>query len=252
MPVTDDVLRAEHLRFSYGVERVLDDVSFDIHAGDYVGIVGPNGGGKTTLLKIMVGLLRPHSGSLSVFGQPPVAARRGGSIGYIPQRIVQADFSFPATVEEVVRTGAISRLGFGRRLGVSQKADIDRAFEETGTTSLRRRLISELSGGQRQRVFIARALAARPSLLILDEPTTGVDAPSRDAFYQLLKTLNKDDGITILFVSHDMDVMTNQVNSVLCLNQKLVCHTSAHSFAKMGSLEDLYGSGASLLHHHHH
>ncbi len=252
MPLsTPPALQAEHLSFSYGTEMVLDDVSFEIPAGEYVGVVGPNGGGKTTLLRIIVGLLEPEHGAMLVFGQAPNKARRDGRIGYVPQRIVQSDFAFPATVREMVSGGLTSRLSAGFRLTDAEKEAVDRALELTGTSSFGHRLVSDLSGGQRQRVFIARAIATKPKLLILDEPTTGVDVPSREAFYALLKDLHRTTGITILFVSHDTDVMTTQVDTVLCLNQKLVCHTSSHSFAQMGSLQEIYGHDASFIHHHH-
>ncbi len=253
MPVTAPIaVEADHLSLSYGRHVVLDAVSFAIPEGSYVGIVGPNGGGKTTLLKILLGIVKPGSGSVTMFGQSPSQARKGGKVGYVPQRITQTEFPFPATVEEIVRSGRTPGIGIGRPFSPADARLVDRAMETSGVFHLRDRLVGNLSGGERQKTFIARALAAEPRLLILDEPTTGVDVQSREEFHALLRRLNTDLGLTILFVSHDVDVMKNEVSFVLALNQKLLCHCSSHDFLSSETLQKLYGGHDELLHPHHH
>lgn len=244
------IVEAENVSLAFNGSHILDGVSFAVPEGRYIGIVGPNGGGKTTLLKILLGLVRPTSGSVSIFGKSPREARKGGSIGYVPQRISQTDFSFPATVEEVVWTGRTARIGIGRLAKAADQKAVRRAMETVGVASMRERIVTTLSGGERQRVFIARALAAEPRLLLLDEPMTGVDLAAKEQFYALLKRLNADFGLTILFVSHDIEVMAKEVDFVLALNQKLLCHCSSHQFLSKETLTKLYGKDFSLLHVH--
>jgi len=240
-----------HVSFTYNSHLVLEDVSFTVPEGSYTGIIGPNGGGKSTLLKIMLGLLEPTEGTLHIFGKSPKAARKSGQIGYVPQRITQSDGSFPSTVEEIVRSGRVPVVGMGRWFIVEDKNAVEKAMEVTGILSFRRRLIGNLSGGERQKVFIARALASSPQILILDEPTTGVDMGAKEKFYTLLKDLNETMGITIIFVSHDIEVMTKEAKSVCCLNQKLLCCCSSHQFLHDKTLQQLYGEQFSFIQHTH-
>lgn len=229
-------ITVQDLSFAYGAHSVLSDVSFEVAEGSYTGVIGPNGGGKTTLLKIILGLIEQHSGSMTVFGNQPKVARTGGSIGYVPQRAVQLEQHFPATVREVVQSGLTSvRLK-------NQSDAVESALEATGISDLQHRLINALSGGQRQRVFIARCLVSNPKMLLLDEPVTGVDGPSRDRFYALLRTLNKEHGITILFVTHDVDAIAKEVDQVLCINQKICCHASPKEFLQKHVLDELYAN----------
>lgn len=254
MPVNSEALavEAQGVSFFVGGRSVLDAVSFGIPQGAYVGIVGPNGAGKSTLLKILLGLLEPHRGDILVFGQHPLDARKKGGIGYVPQYIAQTDIPFPATVEEIVRSGRTSVVGIGKRLNDADRSIIDAAMQTAGVESLKKRQIGALSGGERQKVFIARALVTQPRLMILDEPTTGVDASSREQFYALLKRLNSEQGMTILLVSHDIEVITDEVSFVLALNQKLLCHCSSHEFLSEGTLQRLYGRDVETLHQHTH
>lgn len=232
---TESAISAHNLNFSYNSHTVLSDVSLDITKGEYVGVIGPNGGGKTTFLKLVLGLLEPNSGSLSIFGETPTKARRFGRIGYLPQRAVQFEKQFPATVLEVVQSGLTSVPSSLREKDAAQKA-----MEATDIVNLQSKRIHELSGGQRQRVFIARCLTAKPRILLLDEPVTGVDTPSRDRFYALLKELNNKKDITVLFVTHDVDAIAKEVDQVLCLNQKVCCHTSPQDFLQKHVLNELY------------
>jgi len=236
-----NAIEVQDVCLSLGGHTILDAVSFAIPQGSYVGIVGPNGGGKTTLLRIILGLLRPTHGRVAVFGESPFAARRRGNIGYVPQRIAQADIPFPISVEEIVWSGRTPAIGVGNRRSPHDRKFVEEVMDRAKVGHLRHRLVGNLSGGERQRVFIARSLAADPSLLILDEPTTGVDIAAKEEFYALLKTLNADLGLTILFVSHDIEVMTSEVAFVLALNQRLICHCESHKFLSEDTVERLYG-----------
>lgn len=233
-------ISVNNLHFAYNGHAVLADISLDIKEGEYVGVIGPNGGGKTTFLKLVLGLLKPSSGSLSLFGESPVHARKYGRIGYVPQRATQFEEKFPATVLEVVQSGLTSA-----PRSKQQKDAVQNALEATNIVDLQSKLIHELSGGQRQRVFIARCLTAQPRMLLLDEPVTGVDGPSKDRFYALLKQLNTEHNITIIFVTHDVDAIAKEVDQVLCLNQKVCCHTSPQDFLQKHVLDELYA------HNHH-
>lgn len=232
---TSPILSVSDLDFAYNGTPVLTNLSFDVAAGSYVGIIGPNGGGKTTLLKIILGLLEPHNGHVSILGKQPAEARKHGRIGYIPQRATQLEQRFPATVLEVVQSGILR----ATKKEV-KKQNLHNAMEIAGVVDLQHRLIHELSGGQRQRVFIARCLASKPRILVLDEPVTGVDTPSRDRFYALLKHLNTEHAMTVLFVTHDIDAIAKEVDQVLCINQTVCCHASPQDFLKKHVLDDLY------------
>ena len=240
---SESAISVRNLKFSYNGHTVLSDVSLDITKGEYVGVIGPNGGGKTTFLKLVLGLLEPDNGSLSIFGETPSKARKLGRIGYVPQRAAQFEKRFPATVLEVVQSGLTSVPS-----SLQQKDAVHKAMEATDIADLQSKLIHELSGGQRQRVFIARCLTAEPRILLLDEPVTGVDIPSRDRFYALLKKLNNEKGITILFVTHDVDAIAKEVHQVLCLNQKVCCHASPQEFLQKHVLDELYGTHTPHTH----
>lgn len=256
MPVRQDTngsiaIETRNLTVHMRGQLALEDVSIAVPAGRYVGIVGPNGAGKTTLIRAILGLIPAASGTVRVFGEKPAAARKGGTIGYVPQRVAQGELTFPVTVEETVMTGLAPRIGLGRFAGTKDRQAMERALELTGTANLRKKLVHELSGGQRQRVFIARALAAEPKILLLDEPTTGVDIGAKEAFYALLRTLHKDMGLTILFVSHDIEVTAQEADFVLALNQKLICHCSSHEFVSEDVMTRLYGPHHAELTHPH-
>lgn len=244
-------LELKEISFRYHAAPVLDRVSFDVEAGEYIGIIGPNGGGKTTLIKLVLGLLKPQSGVISVFGKPPEEYRRQGRVGYVPQRVAQQEKGFPTSVEEVVISGRTARLGLPAVLKQPDREAIERAMEVAGVSNLRERLIGEISGGERQRVFIARALASEPKILILDEPVVGVDIASQEAFYSFLTKLNREMGLTVLFVSHDVGVIANEVTRLVCLNHELVCHGHAENFIKEEFLEKLYGRKVSSVFHRH-
>jgi zinc transport system ATP-binding protein len=236
------VIEVQSLWAGYDHETVLQDVNFTAYAQDFVGIIGPNGGGKTTLLKVLLGLLTPWQGSVQIMGEPIPRGRR--HLGYVPQ-IVEFDRAFPITVWDVVRMGLLRP---GKLLRRYTSADNDRAAEvlrRVDMLELRRRPIGALSGGQRQRVYIARALVANSQILLLDEPTASVDPEIRTSIYDLLRELNEQ--ITIIIISHDVGVISSFVKTIGCLNRYLFYHNAKELTTEM--LEAAYHCPIDLIAH---
>lgn len=244
-------IEAKDISLFYNEHPILENIGFSVIEGDYLGIIGPNGGGKTTLLKIIVGLLKPTSGEVKLFGQKLDDFGERYLIGYVPQRATQAEHYFPATVEEIVKSGRTARLGLFKKHGADDYRAIDRAIEIAEVQDYKKKLIGELSGGERQRVFIARALAGDPKILILDEPEVGVDIASKDRFYSFLSYLNKEYKVTIIYVSHDVGTIAHEVNNIICLNRRLLCHGSPRDYIKEEFLETVYGRKVSSVFHKH-
>ncbi len=244
-------IELKDISFQYNELPVLESVNASVTEGDFVGIIGPNGGGKTTLLKIILGLLEPSQGQVKIFGHSVAEAKEHFEIGYVPQHIAQLNYSFPATVFEVVRSGLTRRRGLLNRWQNSDELVVREMMEKVGITDLANRPLDALSGGQRQRVFIARALAGLPRLLILDEPTVGVDSASEEKLDDLLTKLNRDQKMTIIMVSHDVDAVLAQVKQVICVSKSVVCHTPSHQFDKEKYSRDLYGKKNQPVGHHH-
>lgn len=238
-------IEAKNLSFNYESSRkVLQDVNFHIHSGDFVSIVGPNGGGKTTLVLLMLGLLEPTEGEIRVLGLPPVEARK--KIGYLAQHI-NVDIYFPVSVLDVVRMGCADRAGFFRIFGGADKTAAMDALQSVGMAELAGRRFSSLSGGQRQRVLIARALASQPEMLLLDEPASNLDVQVGTEFYELLGRLNKT--MTIITVSHDMAFVSDYVRTVLCVQGKVAVHPTEKWDEQM--MNDLYGGPVRRVRHEH-
>jgi zinc transport system ATP-binding protein len=243
------VIEAENVTFAYGETTAVEDVSLTIDDGDFLGLIGPNGSGKTTLLHLMIGLREPDSGSVQLFGEPATEFEAGERIGYVAQRSTDRGGTMPVTVAEAVSMGRFAHVGHSR-LSEEDDVIIRDAMETVDIADLRDRHINELSGGQRQRAFIARALASEADILALDEPTVGVDADSRDRFYDLLDRLNNE-GITIILIEHDVDVLTKHVDSVACINRELYHHGDTVSFLESDALGKAYGSAAGIVEHNH-
>lgn len=238
------VIALRDLSFSYDGPPVLERVSLEVAAGEFLGIVGPNAGGKSTLLKIVLGLLEPTAGEVRVLGRPPREVSR--SLGYVPQ-YPQFGRDFPISVEETVLTG---RLGNGRMIGGYRRRDREiarRAMGETEVAALARRQLRTLSGGQLQRVLVARALAAEPQVLILDEPTANIDQRVEADIFDLLKRLNQR--MTILVVSHDVGFISRYVTRVACLNRTLLCHHTAELDGRI--IQKLYDADVRRIDHLH-
>jgi zinc transport system ATP-binding protein len=245
------VVELEGVSFAYGELTILEGIDLAVQPGDFLGIIGPNGSGKTTLLRIVLGLLTPTSGTVGLFGEPPAAFRDWGRLGYVPQRAA-LDPALPATVQEVVATG----LTRGRRrlaaAGVSTGARVREVLAQAGMAAQARTRIGALSAGQQQRVLIARALVSRPELLILDEPTGGVDPEAQSSFYTLLHDLNREQAVTLILVSHDIAVVAREVTQLACLNRRLVFHGRPADFlSDAAALTALYGPAMRVVTHEH-
>lgn len=236
------LVSVHNVSFRYDSQLVLERVSFDLEKGDYIGLVGPNGSGKTTLIKLLLGILTASEGEIELFGQPVSEFSEWQKIGYVPQYVFQADRTFPATVREVVESGHLYENPLACQLGLKTCSPISEALEKVGITNLLHRRIGELSGGERQRVFIARSLVSHPELLILDEPTAGVDQSTQEAFYNLLEKLNKQHGITIVLISHDLEVVAHEAKTALCLNHHVLYSGSAATLHDDQILQQLFGS----------
>jgi zinc transport system ATP-binding protein len=215
-------VRTRDLGFAYprGPE-VLHDIDLSIEAGEFVGIAGPNGGGKTTLVRLIVGLERPSSGTVEVFGASPDEAQRQAKIGYLPQR-ADLGIDAPITVAELVTAGRTPRAGLLRPLGDADRAAIAAAIDRVGLGEQAGRAIRSLSGGQRQRAFIAKALAGEPELLVLDEPTAGVDAEAQESLAGLLDSLRRDLAVTVLYVSHEFGAIEPYVERLVVVREKVI------------------------------
>jgi zinc transport system ATP-binding protein len=237
------VVTLDKVSFAYDRQLILKDVDLVIHDGEMLCMIGPNGGGKTTLLRLILGLLKPTRGRLRVFDRRPDQASH--LIGYVPQ-YTSFDLKFPVNVMDVVLMG---RLGT-RLAGPYRPADREAAhaaLAEVGLGDLGHRPFADLSGGQRQRVLIARALASQPRLLLLDEPTSNVDSLAEQKLYDLLHHLNRH--LTVLLVSHDLGVVSQMVTHVVCVHQEVQIHPTS---ALTGTaIRDMYGGNVSLVRHDH-
>jgi len=230
------VYRREHV--------VLEDINLELLEGDFLGLIGPNGGGKSTLLKAMLGLIKPDRGSITIFGKKPAAAR--SRMGYVPQKTV-FDQSFPVKVLDVVLMGRYSRTGLLHRYGLQDRKAALEALQAVGMEERAEREIGALSGGEQQRVFVARSLVSDPELLLLDEPTAGVDSAQQTDFYDLLCHLNRDMGIAIVLVSHDVTAISTYVSKIACLNQRLYYHGSKELSNE--DIEKAYGCPVEMIAH---
>jgi len=237
-----EVISVTHLWAGYDSEPVLEDINLSVRELDFVGLIGPNGGGKTTLLKVLLGLLRPRGGNVRIMGKSAKEGRR--NIGYVPQS-VELDRDFPISVWDVARMGRLGKRGLLQRYTAEDERVVAKALRDVEMLHLRNRPIGELSGGQRQRVYIARALATEPRILLLDEPMASVDPQVSGSLYELLSRLN--DHVTILMVSHDMSAISSYVKTVGCINRRLFYHGDKQITPDM--LEAAYQCPIDLLAH---
>lgn len=248
MNATQPVIEVKDLTVYRNNMVVLESVSLNVGKGEFTAVVGPNGSGKTTLIRSIVGLVKPDGGEIRIFGVPvDQLGDKRTKIGYVPQ-IFNIDLSFPVTVFETVLMGTYGRIGVGRRPRAEDRAAAMAALEKVHIADLKDRSLARLSGGQRQRVFIARALANSPELLLLDEPTTGVDIAITGSLYALLKQL-KAEGVTILLVSHDIGVVADYIDRIACLNVSLVAHCRPNEAKCTQALAQMYGRHMAFFHH---
>lgn len=219
-----DVVCLHNVSFAYDRRPALSNVTLHVKEGLTTGVIGPNGGGKSTLMKIMLGLLTPDQGTVTVLDRPPAKACADGTlVGYVPQRHA-IDWAFPITVRQVVQLGLIGRKKWWRGFGRADRERVNEALAAVEMRDLANQPIGGLSGGQQQRVFIARALVNHPKVLFLDEPTTGIDQTGQEKFARLLDGLKKKFGLTLIMVSHDLRAVLASCDQVACLNRTLHYH----------------------------
>ena len=239
------VIEIRDVSFSYGRQPVLRNINLAVQPEEFLGIIGPNAGGKSTLIKLLLGLLQPDTGRIKLLGEDPEMTR--SRVGYVSQYPTFSRRDFPINVEATVMMG---RLGVGKPFGGYTKRDHEIAMvamEAVEISDIIHRPIGSLSGGQLQRVLIARALACKPEILILDEPTSNIDVQVEEDIFGLLKQYN--DHMTIIVVSHDIAFISGYVDRVACLNQELVCHTTEEISGK--TIEELYGVSVRMIQHTH-
>lgn len=246
------IFDVKNLSFVLKEQTILSNISLEIFPSEYIAIIGPNGGGKTTLVRMLLGLEKPTSGEVRIYGKKLSHFKDWHKIGYVPQRASLIDSSFPATVLDIVKMGRTSQRGMFKPLSKLDKQFVDDAMEKMDISDLRDKMAGTLSGGQRQRVMIARALASKPEILILDEPNTGVDVGSQKRFYALLRELNKKEDITIVFITHDIGVIADDIARLFTINQKAIICNNPKQALSCEEMSELYGIDAHLLHVHKH
>ena len=251
--MTDSVIRLEHISHAYDEKLVLQDVNLEIKSGMFMGLVGPNGGGKTTLIKIILGLLKPDQGNIYLLDQPIEQFHDWNRIGFVSQKANTFNKGFPATVFEVVAMGLTAKIGYLKFMRKKHKQKVLETIDMVGMGDYAYQNIGELSGGQQQRIFIARALVSEPSLLILDEPTVGIDYRNVERFYELLHELNTKQNLTLLLVTHDTGVMTEYATNVVCLNKQLHFHGKTEDYSALSAeaLSEIYGHPVQVIVHDH-
>ncbi len=238
----ENVVSIENLMVNLGGRTVLEDVNLEVKEGDFLGLIGPNGGGKTTLLKAVLGLIKPHRGRVLVFGMSPEAARK--RVGYLPQKSL-FDQKFPISALEVVMMGRRGKMGLFGRHSPEDRNSALAALSSVRMLEHADREIGALSGGQQQRIFVARALVSEPDLLLLDEPATGIDSSRQREFYELLRELNEK--MTIIMVSHDISAVSTYVKKIACVNRKLYYHSSKELTAE--DIEEAYECPVEMIAH---
>lgn len=245
MSANDVIIRFKDVNFAYddGI-TVLENINLELQTGDFACIVGPNGGGKTTMLKLMLGLLKPTSGSIEILGGKPSESR--SRIGYVPQ-FSKFDASFPVSVLDVVLMGCLQRQFLFGRYNKEQINRAHQALTDVGLKDFVHKGFAELSGGQKQRALIARALMSDPKLLLLDEPTASVDVHGTEQFYRMFAEMN--DRFTILMVSHDVGFVSSRVKSVICVRKTLQIHPVSELTGE--SLQKMYGLDVHMIRHDH-
>ncbi|MFS8541221.1 MAG: metal ABC transporter ATP-binding protein [Tissierellales bacterium] len=246
------IVSMENVSFSYEKTPILENVNLYVDKGDFVGIIGPNGSAKTTLIKLMIGLLKPSEGKIKLFGEAIDDFKDYHKIGYVSQNVRNFNQMFPATVEEVVGAGINARKSLISRIKGEDKERIDEALKKVEMLDYKKQKVGNLSGGQKQRVFIARALINNPEILFMDEPLVGVDLDSQNKFYDLLDRLREEYNITIVMVSHDIGIISEKVNRLFCLsNGKVYDHDLTKDIDGAHILKDLFGENVKFLFHKH-
>jgi len=246
-----NLVELKNVSFAYDTKKILNNISLKINKGEFVAIIGPNGSGKSTLVNIMVGNLIPTSGEVLYDGVKLQNIKNRSFISYVPQKSYSFNASFPASVEEVVSMGLYAKKGIFKRLSKKDWEEVYEALRIVNMFDYKHSLIGRLSGGQLQRVFIARSLVVKPEILFLDEPTTGIDAKSEKALYAILEKLNKEKGITIVMVTHDVWAITDKVSRIICMSEGKINEKCEAVDLTAGELAEVYGYPVKITKHHH-
>lgn len=242
----DKVIEVKNLSFGYKDSLLLENVNFSVDRGDYLGIIGPNGSAKSTLLKLLLKILTPLKGEIRILNVSIERFKGWHKVGYLSQKAASFNSNFPATVEEIVGSGLYSKIGLFRHLKKQHRDLVYDSLETVGMQDYGKQLIGNLSGGQQQRVFIARLLASDPEIMILDEPTVGIDAKSEEAVYCLLARLNRERGITIIMVTHDIGAITVHANKLALMENKSLLIQKPDEAVLGGFINRLYGYGVNF------
>ncbi len=244
---TDIAVKVSGVTVVYGDLTVIEDINLTVKKNEILSIVGPNGSGKTTLLKTILGSVKADSGKVEIFGRTPDQVRGQGVIGYLPQESGRY-INFPASVFDIAAMGRYSAKKILERLSHDEKETIDKSLDMVEMLDKKNDRFAHLSGGQKQRVIIARALSVKPKILLLDEPSTGLDAIAHDNFYIMLKKIRDTEGITVIMVSHDIGSVSSVVDNIACIKKKLHYHGTPHDCTNK-HLEEVFGSHIHFISH---
>jgi zinc transport system ATP-binding protein len=247
----EPIIEVENLTVARKGRTIIEDATFSIEPGTYMGVVGPNGGGKTTLMQALLGILPVESGSIRIMGQPLEDFKDWSKLAFVSQHSINFDEKFPLTVRELVALGRINRGNIGRPLKQLDWEKVDEALRFMGISQLSNRRIGQLSGGQKQRVFVAKAIVRNPKMLILDEPASGIDPEAQERFYMILANLNAKQGTTILIVSHDLAAVFCRMNHVMCINKKVYTSPITEDIDPNDVLQKAYGPHFNFVFHEH-
>jgi len=245
------VLEVENLNIARSGSLIVKDASFKIMRRDYVGIVGPNGGGKTTLFLAILGIIPAQSGSIRIFGQDASSFSSWERVAYVSQDAINFDSNFPITVRELVSLGRVKRGNLGRPLKRDDWHAVDDALDFMGLLDIGEKRVGQLSGGQKQRAFVAKALVRNPEIIFLDEPIAGIDAATQERFYQKMSDLNTARGITILMVSHDLAAVFCRMSKVICVNRSVNVSEIRPDTDPNSILREAYGEHFHFVYHRH-
>jgi len=245
------ILEVSNLDLTRSNSLVIERANFTIHRGDYVGIVGPNGGGKTTLLLALLNILPRTKGTIRLFGQKIESFSNWEKVAYVPQHAINFDPQFPLAVRELVALGRVNRGNLGRTLKREDWESVDEALEFMGISDIANKRIGQLSGGQKQRLFVAKALVRKPEIILLDEPIVGVDAETQEKFYKKLSDLNIAKGITILLVTHDLTAVFCRMSKVMCINRRVNVAEITEDLKPDEVLRKAYGEHFHFVFHEH-
>ncbi len=249
--MTEAVLEVKNLDVYRSNSKVIESATFSVYKGDYVGIIGPNGGGKTTLLLSILGEISHEKGDIKLFGQNSANFTQWEKVAYIPQNAIEFDYYFPLSVKELVSLGRVRRSNLFRRLNSKDWEKVNDAMDFMGISNLANRRIGQLSGGQKQRAFVAKALVRDPEIIFFDEPIAGMDFETQEKFYKTLSNLNSQKKMTILVVSHDLAAVFCRMSRVICVNHKVYESDVSPDLDPNGFLQKTYGSHFHFVFHSH-